>query len=114
MVSTIRATVIDCADTATMAEFWSHALGAPVDPGPSADFASIGLPSAPLLFVRVSENKTAKNRVHFDLTAPDLVAETARLVALGARRLTDMTEDGHHWITLSDPEGNEFDLFPGH
>ena len=51
--------------------------------------------------------KTAKNRVHFDLRPDDQQAEVQRLEGLGARRIeigqTDVT-----WVVMADPEGNEF------
>lgn len=36
-----------------------------------------------------------------------------RLVAAGARQGGAFTEGGAHWITLTDPEGNEFDVVAG-
>ena len=111
MVSTLGAVTTDCGDAAVLATFWSQVLGVPVASELSADFASISLPATTLLFVKVPENKVTKNRVHLDMTTPDLDAETARLVSLGARRVRDITEHEHRWVTLADPEGNEFDLF---
>jgi hypothetical protein len=35
-----------------------------------------------------------------------------RLEALGATRLQRVDEFGLYWITMSDPEGNEFCLVP--
>jgi hypothetical protein len=35
-------------------------------------------------------------------------AEVARLVELGAKRVTDMDEWGYQWTVMQDPEGNEF------
>lgn len=40
----------------------------------------------------------------------DLGAAADRLLALGASKLGDFAEDGYRWITLADPEGNEFDI----
>ena len=60
------------------------------------------------LFARVPEPKTAKNRMHVDLAAPDREAEVARLVELGATRVADIDEWGYQWTVLQDPEGNEF------
>jgi hypothetical protein len=37
-------------------------------------------------------------------------AETERLLALGAAKLAGHEEDGVRWVTLADPEGNEFDV----
>ncbi|MFC9246670.1 VOC family protein [Streptomyces sp. NPDC057136] len=63
-----------------------------------------------LLFQRVPEPKTVKNRVHLDLHAgPERrEAEAARLVGLGASVLRSVEEPGGTWIVLADPEGNEF------
>jgi hypothetical protein len=60
------------------------------------------------LFARVPERKTAKNRLHVDLAAADRAAEVARLVELGAKRVTDVDEWGYQWTVMQDPEGNEF------
>lgn len=60
-----------------------------------------------LLFVPVPEGKTSKNRLHPDFRPDDQEAEVARLLSLGARR-ADTVGDEQHWVTLLDPEGNEF------
>ena len=60
------------------------------------------------LFCRVPEGKTAKNRMHIDLTADDRNAEVARLIDLGATHVDDKDEWGVQWSTMQDPEGNEF------
>jgi hypothetical protein len=63
-----------------------------------------------LLFQIVPEPKTTKNRVHLDLHvgAEDRDAEVARLVELGASELWEGQQGPHRWVTLADPEGNEF------
>ena len=63
-----------------------------------------------LLFQRVAEVKTVKNRVHLDLHvgADRRDAEVARLIELGATRLWEGDQGPLHWVTLADPEGNEF------
>jgi hypothetical protein len=58
-----------------------------------------------LWFQRVPESKLVKNRVHLDLPCADV----ARLTGLGARELARP----EHWVTMADPEGNEFDVMPG-
>ena len=63
-----------------------------------------------LVFHQVPEDKIVKNRVHLDLSTTDLDAETERLEHLGATIMRDVAEPGYHWITMADPEGNEFDL----
>ena len=61
-----------------------------------------------MLFVQVPEPKAGKDRIHLDLHADDIASEAARLVDLGASVVHEKREWGHHWITLQDPEGNEF------
>jgi len=70
-----------------------------------------GLEAAPrMLFQRVPEAKTVKNRVHLDLRVGDeAVADVvSRLTAAGAVFLHDGHQGPHSWVTLRDPEGNEF------
>ncbi|MEU5522303.1 VOC family protein [Streptomyces sp. NPDC047860] len=113
---TIRHITIDCAgDPYDLARFWSELLGRPLsdDDKPGDPEALIeGFEGGPgLLFVRVGEGKVTKNRLHFDLrpTGRTRAEEVARAIGLGARRLADHTRpDGTGWVTLADPEGNEF------
>ena len=96
--------VIDCQDPAALAGFWSGVLGVPVDPGASPYFATVGRagerPLRPAwMFIKVSEPRIGKNRVHADLVATDWAAE--------------VDEYGTRWVTLTDPEGNVFDIGAG-
>ncbi|MGP4044826.1 VOC family protein [Streptomyces sp. 2A115] len=63
-----------------------------------------------LLFQRVPEPKTVKNRLHIDLHTADgqREAEVARLAELGAVVLREVKEHGGEWVVMADPEGNEF------
>ena len=62
-----------------------------------------------LLFQQVPEDKALKNRVHLDVRAgDDRDAVVARCLELGATRLWDGQQGPHTWVTLADPEGNEF------
>ena len=72
-----------------------------------------GAAGAPrILFQRVPEPKTGKNRVHLDLRASGASddGELERLLSLGATRLGEGTQGPHHWVVLADPEGNELCL----
>jgi hypothetical protein len=134
MTSRLNECVVDCADPATLARFWAAALGYQVldesgdlvEIGPGgrtdaelvADFrAGPAVPS--LLFIRVPESKTVKNRLHLDLSPidSDRDTEVSRLEALGARR-TDHAPADSSWVVMKDPEDNEFcvlrSLAPGH
>ncbi|MFI7411023.1 VOC family protein [Streptomyces sp. NPDC049627] len=63
-----------------------------------------------LLFQRVPEAKSVKNRLHLDLHAAtgEREAEVARLEGLGASVLRQVKEPGGEWVVMADPEGNEF------
>lgn len=61
-----------------------------------------------LLFLRVPERKSGKNRLHLCLRPDDQDAEVGRLEALGAHRV-DVGQGGDvTWVVMADPEGNEF------
>jgi hypothetical protein len=63
-----------------------------------------------VLFQHVPEAKTVKNRVHLDVrVGPERrEAEVARLLGLGATELWRGSQGPYEWVTLADPEGNEF------
>jgi hypothetical protein len=69
------------------------------------------------LFMQVPEGKTAKNRMHLDLHLHDARPderdagrehEVGRLLGLGATKLYDGSLGPQRWVTMADPEGNEF------
>jgi hypothetical protein len=112
----ITALTFDCADASGLAHFWSGVLGLPVDPDATESFASIGQSAGTqpsFMFIKVPEAKKTKNRVHVDLSSADLVDDVQRVLALGATRIGDYDESCTQWVTLSDPEGNEFDIVAG-
>ena len=63
-----------------------------------------------VLFQRVPEEKTVKNRLHLDVhVGPERrEAEVARLLSLGATELWRGEQGPMSWVTLADPQGNEF------
>jgi hypothetical protein len=63
-----------------------------------------------VLFQAVPEAKTVKNRVHLDVRvgADRREAEVARLIGLGATELWRAAQGPYEWVTLADPQGNEF------
>ena len=63
-----------------------------------------------VLFQRVPEPRAGKNRVHLDVHvgAEQREGEVARLVARGATELWREAQGPLQWVTLADPEGNEF------
>ena len=63
-----------------------------------------------VLFQLMPEAKTVKNRVHLDVRvgAERQDAEVARLLGLGATELWQGAQGPFSWVTMADPEGNEF------
>jgi predicted enzyme related to lactoylglutathione lyase len=104
--------VLDCKDVDAQATFWAAALDY-VPRGAAGQYRRLmpadNRPAPPLILQGVLEARVAKNRMHLDVIADDIEAESARLEALGARRVLDPIEEhGHRWIPMTDPEGNEF------
>jgi hypothetical protein len=110
--------VIDSLHADEIAAFWSALLERPVIDGASQFFAMIpasddgSFPA--LMFLAVPEPREGKNRLHLDLVAADLPAEVERAVSLGATKVADFDEYGATWTTLTDPEGNIFDIGTRH
>lgn len=108
--------VIDCRDPERVAEFWAAVLDYRViERGPAGEIEIGPTPSgsAPtLVFVRVPEAKTVKNRIHIDVnpTETDQSNELRRLLRLGARRVDVGQSNDVSWIVLADVEDNEFCL----
>ncbi len=108
--------VIDCVEPERVAEFWAAVLDyAIIDRGPNGEIEIGPTPvgSAPtLVFVRVPEHKTVKNRIHLDVnpTGTDQSNELRRLLRLGARRVDVGQGNDVSWIVLADVEDNEFCL----
>ena len=63
-----------------------------------------------ILFTRVPEPKTVKNRWHIDLNVgrPRVAEEVARIEGLGGTQLREVEEWGQYHVVMQDPEGNEF------
>ncbi|KOV67534.1 VOC family protein [Streptomyces sp. MMG1121] len=112
MSSLIRHVTIDCADPHALATFWAQVLDGSLadDDVPGDPEAQVTTATTALLFLRVEDRKTSKNRVHLDLQPQDRTRdeEVERLLALGATLQADHRRpDGTGWVTLYDPEGNE-------
>ncbi len=69
-----------------------------------------GLAGRCMIFLRVPEPKTVKNRMHICLRPVDRSRdeEVERLLGLGATLANDLRSGDTGWAVLADPEGNEF------
>ncbi len=111
----IQCLTIDTHDPHELARFWEQAIGWRRTYEAADEVAlepPVGSPQdgvAPdLLFVKVDDVKTMKNRLHLDLRPVDQAAEVSRLEALGAKRADVGQGDDVTWVVLTDPHGNEF------
>lgn len=122
MTSRISHTTVDAEDAYAQSVWWSQVLGFtedpddPNEPGHELCLIMSRDRSQVLLFITIPDGgKKQKNRIHFDLRPVDGTRdeEVARLLALGASQAGDFRRaDGRGWITLTDPEGNEFCVLP--
>jgi predicted enzyme related to lactoylglutathione lyase len=113
MASLVRHVTLDCADAYRLASFWAEVVDGTLadDDAPGDPEALVSSAGVTLLFVTVPESKSVKNRVHLDLQPQDRSRdeEVTRLLALGAEIVGDRRRpDGTGWVTMADPEGNEF------
>ncbi len=98
---------VDAKDPQTIATWWGERLR--VTPSREGDHPWWRLENIPgsqfeaLVFAPVPEPKTVKNRIHWDVRG-----DVAELERAGARVLWEMPR----WVTMADPEGNEFCVFP--
>ena len=115
MTVSLHNITVDCADARALGSFWSALTGWPLfyDDDPEVLVAPSYPPTSfpTMLFIPVPEGKTAKNRMHLDLRPTDCTRDeqVEKALALGATLLGDhRKDDGTGWVTLADPEGNEF------
>ncbi len=131
----------DAADPMRLAEFWALALGYILQPPPpgfdswEAFADSIDMPPEDregiaaivdpdgarprLLFLKVPEEKTAKNRVHLDVNVGEREMDEGDRAAVRRAKVTELRQAGatvvedradftSSWTVMLDPEGNEF------
>ena len=118
MSLSLQCITVDARDPQSLAEFWAEALGWHIGEGVNeievwierelGDPSKSGFPD--ILFLKNSDGKVGKNRLHLDLRPDDQEAEVARLEKLGAKRIDigQLNSDECTWVVMADPEGNEF------
>ncbi|HTP54671.1 MAG TPA: VOC family protein [Thermoplasmata archaeon] len=104
--------VVDCTDLPRMIAFWQEALHyVPRDP-PEADGVVLKDPEGQgpnLSLSRTTEGPLDDYRIHLDLYSSDPDAEVQRLLRIGAT-VKRPADEAHDFVTLSDPDGNLFDV----
>ncbi len=107
---------IDAADPYAQTMWWAEVLeDFTVDDSwamkPDDDECGLSGPdSRYLLFLKVPEPKSVKNRMHLCLRPTDRTRdeEIDRILGLGATLVDDLRQGERGWAVLADPEGNEF------
>lgn len=106
----------DCTVVETQSNFWAQLLNVEIDDGANEFVASIGgvhdqtTAALGMLFLKVDDRAEGKNPLHIDLDDPNYPADVERAVELGAEKVASFDEHGIEWTTLTDPEGNVFDI----
>ena len=119
MTSFIAHTTVDCRNAYELAAWWKQVLGYtdleddPNEPGHEECMIVSPDGGHRLLFIEVPDEKSVKNRIHFDIQPQDGTRddEVRRVVGLGATETDDQRDHygpGIGWVVLQDPEGNEF------
>ncbi|WP_040156071.1 VOC family protein [Mobilicoccus massiliensis] len=117
-VGTLTQLVFECADPASLVEFWRDILD--LDP-PTGDPDWLTLawePVGRLSFHEVAgyepppwPGRTGEQHAHLDLLVDDFEAACARVEEAGARPLDDVINPGPKaWRVYADPEGHPFCL----
>lgn len=119
MTVSVSHTTIDCHDAYSLSEWWKKMLGytdIPGDPNERGDEECMIIdPDTDhrLLFVEVPDADLPAKRIHFDVRPRQRSRddEVDHLLAHGATLAADhrgIHGPGSGWMTLSDPEGNQF------
>jgi hypothetical protein len=119
MTAFIAHTTIDAHNAYELSEWWKPVLGfvdIEGDPNlPGHEECMIRDPETGhrLLFIDVPDERVVKNRLHLDLRPRSATREEEleTLLAHGATLVADHRGThgpGTGWVTLADPEGNEF------
>ena len=114
MTIRLHAFTFDTPTPERLAQFWADVLGRTVDPAQFPGFASIGMGAedgSPIWLFQDKENVPAgSNRTHPDIATKNYDDELARILKLGATITEEHDVPGIRYVTLADPDGNNFDL----
>lgn len=106
---------VDSADPIPLARWWADRFGAQIKAENEGWFVIVEGGTLPVLLAvqKVADPTPGKNRIHLDLNAEDLDAAVAELTEAGASLVAEY-DDGFRWVTLADPQGNQFCVAGGH
>jgi catechol 2,3-dioxygenase-like lactoylglutathione lyase family enzyme len=107
-IATYQDLCIDADDPVRISTWWADVLGVERHDHEEG-YSYLTVPGAPfesLVFAPVPEPKTVKNRLHFDVTTPDV-----QLLLDAGAQLLRAPDEVISWTVLADPDGNEFCAF---
>ncbi|MEE6271777.1 VOC family protein [Georgenia wangjunii] len=115
MTLNLAMVTFDTSDADTLATWWAEQTGAEVTERNEGWYVMVAGGALPvtLAFQKVDDPTPGKNRIHLDLVAPDLDAEVDRLVDAGATVVGRRGDESFRWVTLADPQGNQFCVAQG-
>lgn len=111
MTLRLGAVTIDTTDPEPLAAWWAARTGAEIVATNDGWYVVLrgGALTHDLAFQKVEDPTPGKNRLHLDLvTDGDLDVAAQELVASGAAWVADRSMGDFRWLTLTDPDGNEF------
>lgn len=105
----IQCLTVDSFDPGKLTKFWQALLGGEIGrEGEDEVWIEFGNDKPDILFLKNSDPRQVKNRLHLDLRPADQAAEVDRAISLGATRIDIGQSPDSTWVVLADPEGNEF------
>ncbi|MFT3900549.1 MAG: VOC family protein [Gordonia sp. (in: high G+C Gram-positive bacteria)] len=110
MTISVGMITFDTLDPLPLARWWADQTGGTIVEENEGWFVTVatGEGKPMLAFQKVDDPTPGKNRVHLDLITEDREAEVQRLLAGGATLVARREMPGLEWVTLADPDGNQF------
>jgi len=119
-VGTLRSIVLECRDPEPVATFWAAVLGTPIVDREDDWWALERRPGTSRLAFQVSADHeppawpgvSGEQQVHLDLEVDDMATARDRVLALGARQLSDVVDEPPDGVfqVFADPAGHPFCL----
>lgn len=121
MASRFTELAVDCHDPERLSAFWCEVLdfkvidrrAGQVEIGswePTVEDVRAGQMPPTVVFIQVPEGKTAKNRLHLDVSPIDRGTEdeVSRLLGLGATRADVGQGPDRSWVVMADPNTPDY------
>ena len=112
----IASITFDSTNPEPLARWWAERFGAEITANMDGFFLIVAGGDLPtqLAFQKVEDPTPGKNKVHIDVrTDGDLDEEAARWLDAGASSVGKRSAGDFQWVTLADPDGNEFCIAGG-